>query len=347
MHRLWKAMQENPGERTIVFCVSRRHAVFARDWLRSNGVASAAVFSGEGSDGQIESLEALRIGKLQTLCVVDMFNEGLDIPAVDRVIMLRPTESKVIFLQQLGRGLRAAEGKTRLLVIDFVGNHRIFAQRMMHLLSLGGIDAGWSDLKRWLGGQPPILPTVCLLDVDLEARDVIAQFIPSGSKVALETYRVLREELGRRPQAAELFAHSILPRTISQAAGSWFQFTESEGDLSNRESEVLKLFKSWFITVETTSLNKSYKMVVLRVLLDHGDLFNPVEINAFSQRCRRFMLQHPVLRRDLLEGKHELDHQSATDKEWFKWWRKWPIDRWLTPPARLVTHRTTSALSVL
>lgn len=329
MQRLWKSMEDHPGKRTIVFCCSRRHAIFARDWLRSNGVSSAAVLSGEGSDGQIESLEALRTGQLQTLCVVDMFNEGLDIPAVDRVIMLRPTESKVIFLQQLGRGLRAAEGKTRLLVIDFVGNHQIFAQRMLHLLSLGGKDAGWSDLKRWLEGEQPILPTGCILDVDLEARDVIAHFIPTGSKAALETYRVLRDELGLRPLAAELLGHNILPRTVSQAAGSWFQFIESEADLNDIETEVLTRFKPWLLTVETTSLNKSYKMVVLRVLLDHGDLFKPVEINAFAKRCRHFMLQHPVLRRDLLEGKHAIDHQSATNEQWAKWWREWPIDRWL------------------
>ncbi len=98
MERLWQAMRNHPGGRTIVFCCSRRHALFARDWLRSRGATSAAVFSGEGSDGQIESLDALRTGKLQLLCAVDMFNEGLDIPAVDRVIMLRPTESKMIFL---------------------------------------------------------------------------------------------------------------------------------------------------------------------------------------------------------------------------------------------------------
>ncbi len=59
------------------------------------------------------------------------------------------TESKVIFLQQLGRGLRAAEGKTRLIVIDFVGNHRVFAQRIRHLLSLNGEDASWHDVTNW------------------------------------------------------------------------------------------------------------------------------------------------------------------------------------------------------
>ncbi len=136
MQRLLAAMQDHPAERSIVFCVSRRHAVFTRNWLQSNGISAAAVFSGTGSDSCGQSLDDLRNGTIQALCVVDMFNEGLDIPTVDRVILLRPTESKVIFLQQLGRGLRAAEGKTRLLVIDFVGNHRIFAQRLLHLLSL-------------------------------------------------------------------------------------------------------------------------------------------------------------------------------------------------------------------
>ena len=329
MERLWKALQDHPANRTIVFCCSRRHALFARNWLRIKGLASAAVFSGEGSDGQIESLNGLRTGKLQALCVVDMFNEGLDIPAVDRVVMLRPTESKVIFLQQLGRGLRAAEGKSRLLVIDFVGNHRIFAHRMLHLLSLAGRDASWRELKRWLGGEPPELPSGCMLDVDLEARDVLAQFIPTGSKASLETYRALRDEMGRRPQASELFSYGILPRTLSNADGSWFEFVDSEGDLSSQEKQVCGSFGAWLRTVETTNVNKSYKMVVLRVLLDCGNLFMPVDIHQFASRCRRFMLQHPVLRRDLLEGKHALNHQTATEKEWAKWWQKWPIDRWV------------------
>ncbi len=168
-----------------------------------------------------------------------MFNEGLDIPTVDRVIMLRPTESKVIFLQQLGRGLRAAEGKTRLIVIDFVGNHRVFAQRIRHLLSLNGDDASWHDVTNWLNGSPPDLPPGCLLDVTLEARDILSQFIPTGAQVSIETYRTLRDELGRRPLASELFANHILPRTLSAAAGGWFQFVASEGDLQTHEAMTL------------------------------------------------------------------------------------------------------------
>ena len=328
MDRLWASMLLHPAERTIVFCCSRRHASFTRDWLRGKGLTSSAVFSGGGSDSYAESLQSLRSGELQTLCVVDMFNEGLDIPAVDRVIMLRPTESKVIFLQQLGRGLRACDGKSRLLVIDFVGNHRIFAQRMVHILSLHGATGNWSTLKSWLDGAAPQLPDGCLVDVELDAKDLIRQFIPTGPKEAIEGYRALRDELGRRPSVLEVSGQGFLPRSISAAQGSWFGFAESEADLSNDERQILAQFGDWLKMLETTSLTKSYKMVVLRVLLDEGRIFTGVDLNEFAKSCRRFLQNHEVLRQDLLGDGHAVDHFLAADPKWTKWWNKWPIDRW-------------------
>jgi superfamily II DNA or RNA helicase/diadenosine tetraphosphate (Ap4A) HIT family hydrolase/HKD family nuclease/SOS-response transcriptional repressor LexA len=329
MDRLWSTMEKHPADRTLVFCCSRRHAVFARDWLASQGVTAAAVFSGDGSDPYGDSLERLRTGELQALCVVDMFNEGLDIPAVDRVVMLRPTESKVIFLQQLGRGLRASDGKTRLLVIDFVGNHRIFAQRIIHLLSLQGSNNQWHSLKDWLNGKPADLPAGCLLDVEVDAKDMLKQFLPTGRNAGIEGYRAIRDDLGRRPTALEVFSRGFLPRTICAAEGSWFGFAEAEGDLDDTQRGVVAEFGDWLNTVETTSLNKSYKMVVLRVLLDSGQLFSGIDLYEFSKRCRRFMLNHEVLRRDLEGEKHAVDHEQASDLDWAEWWIKWPIGRWL------------------
>ncbi|WP_404306984.1 DEAD/DEAH box helicase family protein [Neorhodopirellula lusitana] len=330
MDRLWTAMQEHPAERTIVFCCSRRHALFARDWLLSQGISSAAVFSGEGSDSYGESLEQLRNGDLQTLCVVDMFNEGLDIPAVDRVVMLRPTESKIIFLQQLGRGLRACDGKSRLLVLDFVGNHRIFAQRIMHLLSLRSGTSDWKSLKDWLGGKPIELPEGCLLDVELEAMDMLKEFLPKGRTAAVEGYRAIRDELGRRPTVMEVYGRGLLPRTVCASANSWFAFVAQEGDLSDIEQEAVSLCEDWFRTIETTSLNKSYKMVVLRVLLETGRMFAPVDVFEFSKQCRASMLRHDVLRHYLIGDGNAVDHLNASDEEWAAWWIKWPIDRWVS-----------------
>ena len=349
MNRLWAALEMHPAARTLIFCCSRRHALFVRDWLHEKSVSSAAVFSGGGGDSYSESLERLRSGDLQTLCVVDMFNEGLDIPAVDRVVMLRPTESKVIFIQQLGRGLRASEGKTRLLVIDFVGNHRMFAQRIVHLLSLHKAADQWRTLREWLDGVPPELPAGCLLDVELDAKDMLREFLPTGRRAGVEGYRALRDELGRRPSMLEVFSRGFLPRTIAAEQGSWFAFAEAEGDLSDQEREAVAAFNDWFKTLEATKLTKSYKMVVLRVLLDGEEFFQGIDLYTFSAACRRFLQNHEVLRRDLEGERHAVDHATAEDREWAKWWIKWPIDRWLdvqNGKTWFTRHRDTFRLNI-
>jgi len=311
MERLWAEWKIGDGSgfplgksapvpdlrRTLVFCCSRRHAVFARDWLRKRGVAAAAVFSdaagpgGPVSDPRMASLAAFHAGTLSALCVVDLFNEGVDIPLVDRVVMLRPTESKIVFLQQLGRGLRAAEGKLRLEVIDFVGNHRVFASRLVHLLSLApaatAADAtGFALLKRYLDGREPALPEGCVLDVELEAKELLARFLPAGRAAVEEAYRGMRAELGRRPTPTELLHAHYLPHTLRAAHGSWFGFCRAEGDLDASEERVVERFGAWLGMLETTNLNKSYKMVVLRVLLDRDALWDGLENPRLAVACR-------------------------------------------------------------
>lgn len=106
------------------------------DFFSRNGCRSVAVHSGENSAPRAASLEALETGQLDVVCAVDMFNEGVDIPNVDTVMMLRPTESSILWMQQFGRGLRRAEGKTHLTVIDYIGNHRSFLNKPRTLLAL-------------------------------------------------------------------------------------------------------------------------------------------------------------------------------------------------------------------
>ncbi|MGB8853527.1 MAG: DEAD/DEAH box helicase family protein [Pirellulales bacterium] len=369
MERLWAEWQAAPAGRTLVFCCSRRHAVFARDWLRKRGVAAAAVFSdaagpgGPVSDPRMASLAAFHAGTLSALCVVDLFNEGVDIPLVDRVVMLRPTESKIVFLQQLGRGLRAADGKLRLEVIDFVGNHRVFASRLVHLLSLApaatAADAtGFALLKRYLDGREPALPEGCVLDVELEAKQLLARFLPAGRAAVEEAYRGMRAELGRRPTPTELLHAHYLPHTLRAAHGSWFGFCRAEGDLDASEERVVERFGAWLGMLETTSLNKSYKMVVLRVLLDRDALWDGMEIGALATACRQFLVSHPALRADLAEipllgsPKRERADKSperergdrssnppptpstpSPDPAFTAYWLKWPLSRWMDDQA--------------
>jgi len=346
MERLWAEWQATPAGRTLVFCCSRRHALFARDWLKKRGVAAAAVFSdgppgvgGPVSDPRMASLAAFHAGALAALRVVDLFNEGVDIPLVDRVVMLRPTESKVVFLQQLGRGLRSAAGKTRLEVIDFVGNHRVFASRIMHLFALVPADrgdaAGFTLLRQYLRGAAPELPPGCLVDVDVEAKNVLARFLPAGRAAVEEAYRSLRAELGRRPTPTELVHAGYLPRTVSAEHGSWFGFVQREGDLTAAEAEVVARHEPWLSMLQTTSLNKSYKMVVLRVLLDRDALWSGLAIPELAAACRAFLENHPALRVDLDGAAFTRvpGDPAAEQKHFTDWWLEWPLSRWMDEQA--------------
>ncbi|MCY2937593.1 MAG: DEAD/DEAH box helicase family protein, partial [Planctomycetota bacterium] len=350
MERLWVewlADAPDPPQlsRTPVVCCSRRHALFTRDWLRHRKVAAAALFSESvGVDGprlvsdpRMASLAQFREGSLEALCVVDLFNEGLDVPQVSRVVMLRPTESKVIFLQQLGRGLRAAEGKTRLSVIDFVGNHKVFASRLMHVLALGKngqpTSNPWEDLKDFVAGRPPGLPPGCTVDLDMEAKELLQRLVPSGGNAVVAAYRLMRMELERRPTPAELVHAGYLPLTVSASHDSWLDFCRGEGDLDAAEQTALDQHGPWFRMLQTTSLTKSYKMVVLRVLLDRDAIWDGMEIGELALACRAFLEGHPLLRADLEGAGFRRDSGKDEQTAFSNWWFKWPLSRWMDEQA--------------
>ena len=109
----------------IGFCVSVRHAAFMAEMFNEHGIPAAALVSGTALEKRVSLLEDFKRGKLTLLFTVDVFNEGLDVPELNTVLFLRPTESLTVFLQQLGRGLRHAPEKDCLTVLDFVGQaHR-------------------------------------------------------------------------------------------------------------------------------------------------------------------------------------------------------------------------------
>ncbi|MDP6529202.1 MAG: DEAD/DEAH box helicase family protein, partial [Gemmatimonadota bacterium] len=106
------------GERALGFCCSVRHADFMAVFFRDRGVRAVAVHSGDTSAPRARALDDLREGKLDMIFAVDIFNEGVDIPTVDTILMLRPTESRILWFQQFGRGLRKVAGKDHLTVVD-------------------------------------------------------------------------------------------------------------------------------------------------------------------------------------------------------------------------------------
>ncbi|MGW7065839.1 DUF3427 domain-containing protein [Streptomyces sp. NPDC054855] len=115
----------DPGSmRALGFCVSVAHARFMADFFRAAGLNAIALSGDTSAEVRKRALDDLKTGDLQVIFSVDLFNEGLDIPDVDTLLLLRPTESATVFLQQLGRGLRRSENKAVLTVLDFIGQHR-------------------------------------------------------------------------------------------------------------------------------------------------------------------------------------------------------------------------------
>lgn len=157
------------------FCVSVVHARFMARVFNENGIASAAVWGDSPKIERADALDKLRRGEVKVLFSVDLFNEGVDLPDVDTLLLLRPTESPVLFLQQLGRGLRKAEGKTACLVLDFIGRHRSefrFHPRLQALL--GGSRR---HVEHQVQNGFPFLPAGCHMEIEPVARDVVLRSI--------------------------------------------------------------------------------------------------------------------------------------------------------------------------
>jgi superfamily II DNA or RNA helicase/diadenosine tetraphosphate (Ap4A) HIT family hydrolase len=326
MDRLWEAWGEHGGTRTLVFCCSVKHAEFVRDWLAAKGLRVAAVFGATGSADREQALRDLNEGALDAVCAVDLFNEGVDLPGVDRVVMLRPTESSVVFLQQLGRGLRVAEGKGSLTVIDFVGNHRMFLERLRLLLSFGN---GTTSLAQFVREkQEAELPSGCSVKVELAAIALLEKLLPVGASEVERVYRQLKASRDERPTIGELYRMGYSPSTLRNAHGSWLEFVDKEGDLNESERAALAPALAWFQHLETTPMTKSFKMVVLQVMVEEDALGIGMELGELASRSRALLLRSPELRRDV-EGVKEIGDISTVDSETFaSYWRKNPVAAW-------------------
>jgi superfamily II DNA or RNA helicase len=157
--------------RGLGFGVSIAHANFLADRFNRAGITSVAVTAETSTADRRQALNDLRDGNVQVLFTVDLFNEGVDIPEIDVVLMLRPTESATIFLQQLGRGLRHSDGKDVLTVLDFVGhqNHQFrFDLRFRRMLGRTR-----RQLEADIADDFPYLPAGCRVDLDPIARRIV------------------------------------------------------------------------------------------------------------------------------------------------------------------------------
>lgn len=316
------------GRRTLGFCCSVSHADFMAAFFAARGVRAVAVHTSNSSANRFESLDALEAGKIDVLFSVDLFNEGIDIPAVDIVLMLRPTESPIVFFQQLGRGLRRVDSKTQLDVLDLVGNHRSFLLKARLLAALSGhTHLTEREAVEVLRSGQAELPAGCAVTVETEALDLLQRLLgaPRKEDRLAELARAwVDDHDGVRPRALELALVTNGPHELKRRGG-WFGFLRGLGMLSDFEKRVLDVAHEFLLDVEHGSYTKSYKLVTLRALLSLGAL-DGAPIREIALNARWQIFRDPRLLGDLTDAASQFaDVRNPTESEWTSYWRKNPI----------------------
>jgi hypothetical protein len=222
-------------------------------------------------------------------------------PTIDTVLMLRPTESKVLWLQQFGRGLRKAAGKEHLTVVDYIGNHKTFLNVPAILLNAGSRPGEVARALREVSRGMLELPLGCSVEYELEALNILETLArpTRGADQVAHWYGSFRELQGRRPTATEAYHEGYDPRHFRTSYGSWFAFVQSEGDLDDLEQAAFEEHRPFIEALETTAMSKSFKMVTLLAMLARDRFPGSIAIADLAGEVTRIAQRLQPLRDEL------------------------------------------------
>jgi len=316
---IFKHWQQHKQSRTLAFCMSRKHADFMAEYFVQQGIAAAAVYQGSELRRNA-ALSKLEQGELTVIFSVDLFNEGTDLPSIDTLLMLRPTESKILFLQQLGRGLRqsTATGKQFLQVLDFIGNHRAFllkpATLFNHISSKTLVD---------MAENPPELAAGCYINFAPEVVQFWQQLVKTLRNSAAEDYQTLTAELGHWPTAVEFFAAGYDFSKVRKQHGSWFELVVSQ-QADPVLAAIVQRYRLFLLRgVESTAMTKSFKMIMLRAFIELGGLQQPVRLTELAEKSWQIIWRRPDwAKQDILPA---LYAEPATSAKWLRYWLANPV----------------------
>lgn len=277
----------------LIFCSKVKEAEELADKLNALGVKSRALSGDDSDEDREKAIQLLESDDpdnyLEYILTVDIFNEGIDIPCINQVVMLRPTESAIIFVQQLGRGLRLFNGKEYVVVIDFIGNYK--KSFLIPIALSGDRTYNKDNTRRVISEGSRIIPGCSTIDFDEISRERIYASIDQANysdlKIIKESYKNLKARLGHVPSLMEFDNYSeIDPLRIfdNQTLGSYHTFLskyEKEGydtHFTPAQENVLK-----FISKKLAPGKRPHELIILKLLMDSD---NSV-IRRFSDEMER------------------------------------------------------------
>lgn len=255
------------------FCVTIEHAVFMAEKFNLAGL-KAVYLTSKNSSERDKIRESFKKKDFNYLFVVDIFNEGVDIPEIDTVLFLRPTESLTVFLQQLGRGLRLAEGKECLTVLDFVGNARPEYDFESKFRALIGKTS--SSVQKEIESDFPHLPLGCSIVLEKKAKESILENIRKATSLNINQIIIKIRNFQHQttlPLTLKNFIdlNHIEIETIYKK-GSWSRLCQLAGVFEDfepvNEKEILSaISKKW---LSTNSI--SYFIFILKIAKNNFDI---------------------------------------------------------------------------
>ena len=324
----WK---EKHQSRTLGFCVSKKHADFMSEYFNRHNVKSVSVHS-ESEVRRNEALEDLSNGNVSVIFSVDLFNEGVDVPSIDTVMMLRPTESKILFQQQLGRGLRYSTdtNKTHLVIIDFIGNHISFFKKAEAMFKIKSNNNARRKFIEQAKDEALELPKGCYVNYDITAIEFMRSLISTRIDTQLDIYRGLKESLDRRPTLSEFFMGGGAVTTVRSEYEQWFGLVLSENDLIKAEKEALEQHKDFFREIEATQMTKSFKMVLLQAFLELDGFSKEITLEDLAKTSFEIILRKRKLMPDLPERFQRVSLLDENNIDaWARYWKGNPIAAWI------------------
>ena len=271
--------------KALGFCVSIEHAKFMADYFNECGIPAMALVGQSSDEDRRTARERLVKGELRIIFVVDIYNEGVDIPEVNTVLFLRPTESLTIFLQQLGRGLRLAEGKECLTVLDFIGaaNRKYnFEEKFAALLS-GTRRSVEHELRHGFVN----VPKGCYIQLEKKATQTILQNIRQsyGFRAGLVSkIASFEEDSGQKLTLANFLSYHHMDARAIYAKFSFARLCSDAGvreDFSEPAEEVLTKAFSRLVAIDSRRW--------ISFLLDILPRLNDVDFTKLSMEHQRLL----------------------------------------------------------
>ncbi|RME76674.1 MAG: restriction endonuclease subunit R, partial [Planctomycetota bacterium] len=324
IHNLSIYRQPHKKIKALAFCATKSHAQYMNRKFNELGYSSLCLL-GESTDKERkEACEKLQSDRedLQIICSVDIFGEGVDIPGITHILLLRPTQSFSLFLQQIGRGLRKTEDKEIVYILDFVGNFKnsyVAPLALKGLYSLEEMKFKKETLSNLTFSPPP----KCFINIHAKVKQIWKQelsriLLPTNKKeLLLHYYKEFRCQLDPKDslQMMDFFANPVAPHPQIFIQGTGFsnwlrakkyfkERLEKEMPdmvhLSDYEESLLDTPGEAFLTHIEKELHptKSYKMAVLRCLLKYPLSETSWNIHHLAKDFLSFYLQNPSLIQD-------------------------------------------------